>query len=241
MEIGSIADWIGVGIAIIALVISIRADWERIRNIPPQVARIMRAASTVLFIVLVAVFAFRLGSSYEAGENVDADFAAIEDWPGEFFSYSHDAYGGLNVVRKLDGDLDYRFSYDVASGAESYAGIYFYFSPTRDLTEYAALQVTMSFSDDNAICELYLQDQQEKQSYITLGNSRFDNASDDARMERQGSNRVFTIPLNNNFMVSIDASEFNKQSTAGLGFGVNGSKISGLHSCTIQDILFLKE
>lgn len=161
---------------------------------------------------------------------------SIEDYPGEIFSFSgNGGYGELRVIRKENDDLDYLFNYVMPESGDGYAGIFFRFIPTVNFTEFASLQVTVSFGDESAICEIYLEDQVGGKSYIALWNNKLVNASADARMEMEGNNRVFTIPIASNFM---DVP--NKQSIAGIGFSINTNVIRGSHNCTIQQIYLLK-
>jgi len=161
---------------------------------------------------------------------------SIEDFPGEIFSFSgNGGYGELRVIRKENDDLDYLFNYDMPESGDGYAGIFFRFTPTINFTEFSSLELTISFSDENAICEIYLEDQIGGKSYITLANNKLDNASEDARMEVEGIKRVFTIPIAGNFLNVPD-----KQSIAGIGISVNTNHISGSHSCTVQQIYLLE-
>ena len=176
-------------------------------------------------------------------QSIDTNKVAIEDFQGEVYSYSSRdvfAYGELKVIRNPDGDLDYRLYYEVLPDADSWAGIFFYFSPTQDLTQFKNLQVTINFSDEQARCGIFLQDLHDRKSFIILGNNRFDNASDDAQMVIQGNNRIFTIPLASNFLQDVDSNPLNKQSISGVGFGMDGSEISGEYNCTIQEVSFLR-
>lgn len=168
--------------------------------------------------------------------NSNPNLKSIEDFPGEFYSFSgNGGFGQLSIINKEKNDFDYRFYYDMPQEGEGYAGIFFAFTPTRNLAEFTSLQVTISFGDENAICEIYLQGQDERKSYITLRNNQIINASDDARMEIEGENRIFTIPLTNNFLNLP-----HKQSIAGIGVSINTSHIEGAHNCTIHDVYLLK-
>ncbi len=168
--------------------------------------------------------------------NSTPNLKSIEDFPGEFYSYSgNGGFGQLNVINKEKNDFDYRFYYDMPQDGEGYAGIFFAFTPTRNFAEFTSLQLAISFGDENAICEIYLQGQDGRKSYITLHNNQIINASDDAKMEIAGGNRIFTIPLLNNFL-----NVPNKQSIAGIGVSIKTSHIEGAHSCTIHDIYLLK-
>lgn len=161
---------------------------------------------------------------------------SIEDFPSEIFSFSGTGgYGELHVIRKEDDDLDYQFYYVMPKGGDGYAGIFFRFIPTINFTEFASLQATISFSDNDAICQIYLESQVGVKSYITLGNNTLINASADARMESEGDDRIFTIPLAGNF---LDVP--NKQSISGIGISSNTNLVEGSHSCTVQEIYLLK-
>ena len=54
-------------------------------------------------------------------------------------------------------------------------------------------------------------------------------------MEIEGTDRIFTIPLENNF---LDLPS--KQSIEGVGFGINSTQVEGAHSCTVQEIVLEK-
>jgi len=161
---------------------------------------------------------------------------SIEDFPGEIFNFSSNSgYGELHVIHRANDDFDYLFYYNMPQSGDGYAGIFFRFTPTVNFTDFASLQVTVSFGDENAICEIYLEDQVGRKSYIALWNNKLVNASADARMEIEGNHRVFTIPIAGNF---LDVP--NKQSIAGIGISINTNVIRGSHSCTIQQIYLLK-
>jgi hypothetical protein len=161
---------------------------------------------------------------------------SIEEFPGEIFNFSgNSGYAELHVIRKANDDFDYLFYYRMPESGDGYAGIFFRFTPTVNFTDFAFLQVTVSFGDENAICEIYLEDQDSRKSYVALWNNKLVNASADARIEIDGNNRVFTIPIADNF---LDVP--NKQSIAGIGISINTNVLRGSHSCTIQQIYLLK-
>ena len=161
---------------------------------------------------------------------------SIEDFPGEIFNFSgNSGYAELHVIRKASDDFDYLFYYRMPESGDGYAGIFFRFTPTVNFTEFASLQATVSFGDENAICEIYLEDQDGRKSYIALWNNKLVNASADARIEIEGNNRIFTIPIAGNF---LDVP--NKQSIAGIGISINTNVLRGSHSCTIQRLYLLK-
>lgn len=174
--------------------------------------------------------------SSNASQITESILISIGDFPGEIFNFSgNGGYGELHVIHRTNDDFDYLFSYIMPQTEDSYAGIFFRFTPTVNFTEFAFLQVTVSFGDENAVCEIYLEDQAGGKSYIALWNNKLVNASEDARMEIEGNNRVFTIPIANNFL-----NVPNKQSIAGIGISINTNVIRGSHSCTIQEIYLLK-
>ena len=176
-----------------------------------------------------------LGSG-DLSQVTDSNLISREDFPGEIFSFSgNSGYGELHLIRKENDDLDYLFYYNMPQSGDGYAGIFFRFTPTINFMGFASLQTTISFSDENALCQIYLEDQVGAQSYITLTNSKLLNASEDARMEIEGNNRVFTIPVAGNF-----SDVPNKQSIAGIGFSINTNLVRGSHSCTIQQVYLLK-
>jgi hypothetical protein len=170
----------------------------------------------------------------KASDSTELDSTSIEDFPGRIFDFEGEGgYGWLNVIRAEDGDLDYQLSYEIPQdNGDAYAGIFFDFAPTRDLTEFSSIQVEMSFGDGNTICQVYLQDQNDIRNYITMGVNEF-SASGDARTEASGAGKVFTIPLAENFP------EPNRQSIDGIGISVSGGFINGAHTCIVHDILLL--
>lgn len=166
----------------------------------------------------------------------DSNLIPIENFPGEIFNFSgNGGYSELHVINRANDDFDYLFYYNMPQTGDGYAGIFFRFTPTVNFTEFAFLQVTVSFGDENAVCEIYLEDQVGEKSYIALWNNKLVNASEDARMEIEGNNRVFTIPIAGNFLAVPD-----KQSIAGIGISINANVIRGSHSCTIQQVYLLK-
>jgi hypothetical protein len=174
------------------------------------------------------------GSS--TASHIEAIPISIEDFPGEIFNFSgNGGYSELHVIHGANDDFDYLFYYNMPETGDAYAGIFFRFTPTVNFTEFAFLQLIVSFGDENAVCEIYLEDQVGGKSYIALWNNKLVNASEDARIEVEGNNRVFTIPLAGNF---LDVP--NKQSIAGIGISINTTVIRGSHSCTIQEIDLLK-
>lgn len=174
--------------------------------------------------------------SSNASQTTQSIPISADDFPGEVFDFSgNGGYGELHVINKANDDIDYRFYYEMPQSADAYAGIFFRFTPTLDFTEFAALQVQLNFSDTNAICQVYLEDQDEGKSYITLTTDKLLNASPDASMEIEGNNRVFTVPIASNFLDRL-----NKQSVAGIGISINSKLVQGKHSCIIQQIHLLK-
>jgi len=164
-----------------------------------------------------------------------ANSIPIEDFPGAIFDFSSDdAYGTLNVTRREDGDQDYQFHYDMPQDSEdAYAGIFFDFTPTIDLTEFKSLQIAISFGDEDAVCQVYLQDQNNGRNYVTLGINDF-SAVGDAKTETEGSTRVFTIPLAENFPQTY------MQSIDGIGISVNSGMVQGYHECIVHELSLLK-
>ncbi|MCB0029487.1 MAG: hypothetical protein KDE28_16345 [Anaerolineales bacterium] len=160
----------------------------------------------------------------------------VSELPGRVFAFSGaDGWGELGIIRNVGQDIDYILDYEMPIEGEGYAGMFFQFSPTVDLSQTHALQVTMEFGDKDAVCELYLQDQSEARSNVVLGNDLFMNASADANMQVDGKLRIFTIPLAGNFQ---DISSY--QSIEGIGISVNAANIAGRHQCIVRDMRLLK-
>ena len=159
------------------------------------------------------------------------NLTSIEDFPGTVFDFSSGGgYGWLNVIRSGNGDFDYQFNYAMPQDNEdAFAGIFFDFTPTRNLTEFKSLQITISFSDDDTICLVYLEDQTGAQNHLKLG---LDEHPVTVDVTRWDSAKVFTIPLAENFP------DTNMQSINGVGIGAG--HIEGLHICTVQEIYLLK-
>jgi hypothetical protein len=174
--------------------------------------------------------------SSNASQATESIPISIEDFPGEIFNFSgNGGYSELHVIHRANNDFDYLFHYIMPESGEGYAGIFFRFTPTVNFTEFMFLHVVVSFGDENAVCEIYLEDQDRKKSYVAMWNNKLVNASKDARMEIDGNKRVFTIPIASNFLDGP-----NKQSIAGIGISINANVLSGSHSCTIQQIYLLK-
>jgi hypothetical protein len=150
--------------------------------------------------------------------------------------------GRLAVIWNQGTDTDYRLEYSIPSESDpdkqAFAGLYFSFSPTEDITRFKTISTTLSFSSNVSQCSIYLQDQSGIQSYVRLSNEGVKGTGNGVTfMPVQGTQRyTFIIPVEGNF---IDV-PLNKGSIAGIGFGVNKDFVSGEHSCTIHEVILLE-
>jgi hypothetical protein len=170
-----------------------------------------------------------------------ADLLEVDEIPGEVISFDSRekglmGSGQLIVLRNNDGTKDYKLDYNIPSQGDGYAGIYFSFVPTIDLTQYTNVEVLIGFPGDSAKCDIYVQDQNQVQSYIRLTREGTKDTGRNVVFKAEGDKYLFSIPITDNFTdVPVK-----KESLAGIGFSANATFIRGAHSCVIYQTALVK-
>jgi hypothetical protein len=162
----------------------------------------------------------------------------IESVPFEVSSYAYgkdmappDYYSRLYVVNRANAQRAYRLEFSLPTQSDSGAGILFYFAPSRNLTDYAFIEIALAFEDAEARCHLYVKDIKtgDHAPYIDLGGG----VPTGVQAKASGNTVTYRIPLKTYFG-SLDMNAIN-------ALGCEAWQLPGKHVFTLSDIKFAKQ
>ena len=125
----------------------------------------------------------------------------------------------LKVIYDADVGTSYIVDYSLPDSGKGNAGIAFKFSELQDLTKYKFIEVTISFSDEQAKCELFMKDNTDTTDAVRLSNN----------------------VVNARIALSTNYDAVNRKFIKEIGCHVGTDFSRGIHTFTIQGIKFVDE
>ncbi len=141
--------------------------------------------------------------------------------------------GSLSIIYEEASPVGYILDYSLPDTGEGYAGLAFRFHQSQDLTDFEAVEMTISFGDEQARCEVFFKDIDDQTDYVRLGVPML--PTSDVAVRIDGQKQTLRIPLSTNFP-RVDISAVRE-----IGFNANTSfSPRGTHTCTVTGINFLR-
>jgi hypothetical protein len=138
----------------------------------------------------------------------------------------------LLLIMEEPSQISYFLDYSLPDTGDGHAGLVFRFHTPQDLTDYEAIEVTISFSDERARCEIFFKDIADQVQGVRLGDPIPPNR--DVRVSIAGQKQTVHIPLKANFgLVNFNV-------VKEIGFHVHTGFSRGTHAITISEIVFLR-
>jgi hypothetical protein len=138
----------------------------------------------------------------------------------------------LSLIVENSAQMGYRLDYSLPDTGEGHAGLALKFLTPQDLSNYEAIEVTISYGDEQSRCEIFFKDIADQVKGVRLGDTIPPNT--DISVSIEGQKQTIHIPLRTNFgLVNLDVVQE-------IGFHAHTSFSRGRHTFTVSEIVLLK-
>jgi hypothetical protein len=223
---------VGGVLGLLVAVLKILELWEKV-DFPAKLKRLLSSA-TIAWLLLAVILVGLSGYWFLASRGIfppsttfPLETATVKAYP--YYDWENEAWSYLAVtLSEKNGKLTTRYEFDftLPSDSGAWAGFDLHYSEPQDLTEYDFIKFAIGFGDDQARCQLCIDDISGESDCVMLGDGRIV----DAMPEEQ----TIQIPLDTYF--DSIARGFVREIT----FDVNDSFVQGEHSITVGEIRFAR-
>lgn len=140
----------------------------------------------------------------------------------------------LTVDQDSNLDTNYMLTYSLPLTKEGYAGVIFHFVTPQDFQAYKFIEVTITFSDNEANCSLELAHSPKERAYLPLGGSNL--PTEDSTKTTTGNRHTIRVSLE-----AFSRQKITMQSIMEMAFTANTFYTRGTHGFTLHDVKLIKQ